>query len=265
MANDTDLHQSEIERPEAGFEVHGVHGTRASPPRFGRLALCVAAAGALAIGVFGTVAYGVWFNQDQQAYAEAIASARQALGMPAAAQGTSVIAATAGTSAAAAPAGTPAGAQAVQAVQADQAAPVRDGEDGNKQAVWSGQVARAPAATVLSASLADATPAATPAATPITPATIMPTSITPATPTPSPRPTRRAASYNDSAAPPSSAGHPAKDARPAQADRHASQANAKRQGGLFARMSLFFRRVSYQQHGSGRQQPGQQPDLYSHP
>jgi len=50
-----------------------------APVRFGRLALWVASASALAIGIMGTVAYGVWFNQDQHAYAEAMEHARQTL------------------------------------------------------------------------------------------------------------------------------------------------------------------------------------------
>jgi hypothetical protein len=45
----------------------------ASPPaRFGRLALWVASASALTVGVLATVAYGVWFDQDQRAYAKAM-------------------------------------------------------------------------------------------------------------------------------------------------------------------------------------------------
>lgn len=50
-----------------------------TPVRFGRLALWIASASALTIGVMGTVAYGVWFNQDQHAYAEAMEHARQTL------------------------------------------------------------------------------------------------------------------------------------------------------------------------------------------
>jgi hypothetical protein len=50
-----------------------------TPVRFGRLALWVASASALTIGVMGTVAYGVWFNQDQHVYAEAMEHARQTL------------------------------------------------------------------------------------------------------------------------------------------------------------------------------------------
>ncbi|GGD50845.1 hypothetical protein [Caballeronia grimmiae] len=51
------------------------------PRRFGRLALWMASATALGVGVLGTVAYSVWFNQDQRVYAEAMTSARQTLGV----------------------------------------------------------------------------------------------------------------------------------------------------------------------------------------
>ena len=52
----------------------------ASPPaRFGRLALWVASASALTVGVLATVAYGVWFDQDQRAYAKAMTVAQQTL------------------------------------------------------------------------------------------------------------------------------------------------------------------------------------------
>jgi hypothetical protein len=52
----------------------------ASPPaRFGRLALWAASASALSVGVAATVAYGVWFDQDQRAYAKAMTVAQQAL------------------------------------------------------------------------------------------------------------------------------------------------------------------------------------------
>ena len=47
-----------------------------SPPaRFGRLALWIASASALTVGVVATVAYGVWFDQDQRTYAKAMAAA----------------------------------------------------------------------------------------------------------------------------------------------------------------------------------------------
>jgi hypothetical protein len=244
MANHTDLPQAGLERQDAGFDEDSMSGTSASPPRFSRLALCVAAAGALAIGVFGTIAYGVWFNHDQQAYAEAIAGARQALGLPVAATRTAATTATAGesdlrASLAAAP-GTPAPTSITASADTPQTASTSDSEEGNEQAIWSGQVARPPAMWPASAPLAD---------TGVT--------DTPITPTIAPRPTQRTASYTGSTA------RPAKDARSAQQNqsRRASQANAKNQSGLFARMGMLFRHVNYPQHGSGRQQP----DLYSHP
>ena len=49
------------------------------PARFGPLVLWAMSASAFTVGVLGTVAYGVWVNHDQYAYAEAMASARQAL------------------------------------------------------------------------------------------------------------------------------------------------------------------------------------------
>lgn len=51
------------------------------PRRFGRLALWVVSASALAVGVAGTVAYRVWFDHEQNAYVEALSSARTTLGM----------------------------------------------------------------------------------------------------------------------------------------------------------------------------------------
>jgi len=53
----------------------------APPAQFGRLALWVASASALVVGVVGTAAYGVWFNDDQRVYVDAMANARQALGI----------------------------------------------------------------------------------------------------------------------------------------------------------------------------------------
>ena len=82
MYNDPDLPHVRADHDDAGLDLETAQATDMTP-RFGRLALCVAAASALAFGVVGTVAYGVWFNSDQQTYAEAIARARQALRMPA--------------------------------------------------------------------------------------------------------------------------------------------------------------------------------------
>ncbi|CAB3787747.1 hypothetical protein LMG28614_02562 [Paraburkholderia ultramafica] len=294
MANDTDLPQSEPDGPDPGsVEADGLYETNASPPRFGRLVLCVSAAGALAFGVVGTVAYGVWFNHDQQAYAEAMTGARQALGVPAAASGAAAASmaaksaastrppvpaaaprtaatttapapapapATTGTVVTAAPANAapaprvaaatsstppttaPISAQATSTPSTAQTALESDGEEGSKQAVWSGPVAQVPAASA-QATLADATPAAS------------------ATAAPSLRSSRRATNPADPAAQQSAAGRAGKDARLAPQERRASAANARHKNSLFARMGLFFRRVSYRQHDNGRQQQ----DIYSHP
>ena len=75
MLNDTEFSKSAVESPDTGFDSGAEPPAVAPPVRFGRLALCVATASALALGVVGTVAYGVWFNHDQQAYAEAMAHA----------------------------------------------------------------------------------------------------------------------------------------------------------------------------------------------
>ncbi|MEC5406340.1 hypothetical protein VOM14_12355 [Paraburkholderia sp. MPAMCS5] len=84
MFNDPELPHARNDWEDAGFDSSDMEEASAAPARFGRLAICVAAASALAFGVVGTVAYGVWFNSDQQTYAEAIARARQALRMPSA-------------------------------------------------------------------------------------------------------------------------------------------------------------------------------------
>jgi hypothetical protein len=53
----------------------------APPTRFGRPALWVAPASALAFGVVATVTYAVWSSHDQRAYVESKASTRQVLGI----------------------------------------------------------------------------------------------------------------------------------------------------------------------------------------
>ncbi|SMG56235.1 hypothetical protein [Paraburkholderia susongensis] len=324
-SDDTDLSQSAAEGPDSGFDADGPPATAAAPPRFGRLALCVAAAGALAFGVMGTVAYGVWFNHDQQTYTEAIAGARKALGGPGVSGASGVVvpvqaarshgqpAALAGTTTSAGPvqgrqggksvavtAAAPATSNATNATNtatqvvsarpptvaapgtapaaatlAAAATPVApsatleaQGEEGSKDAVWSGQVrqklagANPPAPVTPPARLADASPEISPNTLPDTPAA----SIAPAS---SPRSTQYVADSADStnstdSATQSAAGSPARDmrdARPVPPERRASSSNAKHRGNLFARVGAFFRRVSYRQHGSRRQQQ----DTYSHP
>jgi hypothetical protein len=78
MSKHTEL-PSDTDGPDIDFDLDVDPVPAASPVRFGRLALWVASASALAVGVMGTVAYGVWFNEDQHIYAEAMENARQTL------------------------------------------------------------------------------------------------------------------------------------------------------------------------------------------
>jgi hypothetical protein len=84
MSKHTDL-PSETDGTDTDFNPDADPAFARTPVRFGRLALWIASASALAIGIMGTVAYGVWFNQDQHAYAEAMEHARQTLWLAAAA------------------------------------------------------------------------------------------------------------------------------------------------------------------------------------
>lgn len=282
MANHSDFPYSKDGR-EAEFEDGDPSGADASPARFGHLALCTAAAAALACGVLGTVAYSVWFNRDQQAYAEAIATARQALrirGPEATGESRrqraprAVIAATGQAPAGAA---TDASARATAAAMTgapttlaqdgavatnpltttapiERGVAAQAGEEHGKQAVWSGEISRSPATTATA--LADTAPPDPAVAdnTRLAPAT-------PPTPAPSPRRNTRRTTSADSAQP-TSASRSAKEARIAQRERNGSAANATRhESSLLARMGQFFRRVSYRQHDRGRQQQ----DFYSHP
>lgn len=268
MFNDTDLPKSAVENPDAGFDAGAEPSAAAPPARFGRLALCVAAASALAFGVVGTVAYGIWFNHDQQAYAEAMAGARQALGTAASAPVGPVLAhsivppgpatfaaaprlATAGTAvdmqASTAATAVTTGVQPTAEIPATAPATVRtqavveaDGEEGGQQASWSGPVTRFSMPTGSQISVADATPAVA-------------ESSDPATHRPAPpfNPTGQQLA----------ASRQGRDTRLAQQDRRSSStANSRHKGSLFARMGAFFRRVSYRQHGTGSHQ-----DTYSHP
>ncbi|WP_144141996.1 hypothetical protein [Paraburkholderia sp. BCC1884] len=273
MFNDTDVPHSIAESPGSGFGTGFEAGLDdqapqavAAPPRFGRLALCVAAASALALGVVGTVAYGIWFNHDQQAYAEAMTGARQALGVAGASAAVTAVAAVATVPAKVA---VPVAVVAPQAVSPgftasspraaafSQSSPssrssailtaapatlTSSGEEGAKQAVWAGEVKRA-APDAASAgnppsSVADAAPAAPAGAT---------------LPAHSTRQQQLAANRQS------------KDWRSAQQERRASAANARHKGSLFARMSQFFRRVNYRQHDGGSGNGSQQQDVYSHP
>jgi hypothetical protein len=236
--------------------------------------------------VLGTVAYSVWFNRDQQAYAEAIATARQALRvrgpettgesrrqrppqavMAATGQAPAGAATDASERATAAamtqdgaittnPLTTTATTTAPTTAPNEPRVAAQAGEERGKQAVWSGEISRPPTTTVTA--LADTAPA-----DPALADNTRPAPATPPTPAPSPRHNIRRATSADSAAHPTSASRSAKEARIAQRERNnGSAANAARhESSLLARMGEFFRRVSYRQHDSRRQQQ----DFYSHP
>jgi hypothetical protein len=279
MLNDTHLPQSEVDGTAADSTNENPREASALAPRFSRLALCVTAVGALTLGVVGTVAYGVWFNHDQQAYAEAIANARQSLGMPVAADSlpvrqlvsTSAATSTVQTAAPEAALVSADGGTQEQSVQPDQA--VQAVQTNRDQAVWSGQIAQAPAAVMSPAGLA------TPANNPIDTQAIAPAaSAAPASTTPPPHSGRRASGSPGSG---SAQGAASRSARGGQQERRLAAENARQSGrpgapqyarrqtgrsSLFARIGSFFRRVNYRQQG-GANQPAQQQQqaIYSHP
>ncbi|MBB5446517.1 MULTISPECIES: hypothetical protein [unclassified Paraburkholderia] len=247
--DDTDLRHSATDSRSTGFDLDGPDESGVPPPRFGRLALCLAAAGALTFGVMGTVAYGVWFNQDQQTYADAIAGARQALGSSASA-GVPTVAVAHAPEEAAAPFAVPSARQPAAPDVALAAAGAHGGFEDTNPAAWSGQIRPSTPDPNLTATLAD-TPVDTSADMSANPPTA------PIVPTPPPGYTRHVANAANSTAKPA-AGHDAKETRLAQQERRAS---SQHKGGLFARIGQFFRRVSYRQHDNGRRQQ----DTYSHP
>ncbi|WCM24726.1 hypothetical protein NDK50_28475 [Paraburkholderia bryophila] len=257
MYHDTDLPNlpvSPLDEPAPAGKAYGRPAPAVAPPRFGRLAMGVATAGALALGVMGTVAYGVWFNHDQQAYAEAIAGARQALGASAPAAGGGAPG-TLTANAARANSATQNAANAAAAVPSARnpatVVPTAGGtsseaqaEQGGRLASWSGEVARPATSDPQLAGATDVAPGASPSSS-------------------SSAAGRRA---TVAAAPPTlqlTAARPARDPRSTDAraaspsERHAANTRPK---SLFARMGQFFHRVSYRQHGNASQQ-----DIYSHP
>ncbi|MCC8400365.1 hypothetical protein LJ655_00410 [Paraburkholderia sp. MMS20-SJTN17] len=271
--DDTDLRQSAADGRHSGFDRDGPVESGASPPRFGRLALCLAAAGALTFGVVGTVAYGVWFNEDQQTYTEAIAGAREALGSPASRGAPTVAVAHAPDQSVAQPvsqavsqsASQPAAQSVAQspapfATQptapevALEATSAFRGFNANNATVWFGPVLPRSPDPSLSPTLADTSADTPPDASIVPPAD---TPAAPIAPAPRPRSTKHGANTAASNARPAAA-HGAKDTRLAQQERRASP---KHKDNLFARIGQFFRRVSYRQHENGRQQQ----DPYSHP
>jgi len=246
MFNDTGLPKSALNDTDSGGQPDA-EALAAGPPRFGRLAMCVAAVSALATGVMGTVAYSVWFNQDQQAYAEAMAGAQRALGSTASA----TMAATADSANAAPPPATPVLAKSpapppaangtMKSAPASVSAPEleEDPEQGGPLASWSGQVTGHSAPTAQVAAVADATTAASASA-----GVSAPYAANPSNP-----PAQQLASAR-----------PGKDGHALPQERRAAYTNARHKDSLFARVGQFLRRVSYRQHGNASRQ-----DTYSHP
>jgi hypothetical protein len=197
----------------------------ASPPaRFGRLALWVASASALTVGVLATVAYGVWFDQDQRAYAKAMTVAQQTLSA-------GVVTMPKRQTLAA----------GVTIAPEQQTLPPVAATVPTQQTAWSGRVAlatppAAPPPTLADAAEADLTTLASSA---------QPESSDVAPP--------------DSFAPHSSTVQSATVSGSTKQARHRPAPRAKPNNGLFARMESFFHRVSYRQHGNGSQR-----DLYAH-
>ncbi|MGF6598098.1 hypothetical protein P3T23_002815 [Paraburkholderia sp. GAS448] len=160
--------------------------------RFGRVTLWAASASAIAVGVVGTGAYGVWFNHDQRGYVEAMASPQHAPEI---------------TAPATAPAPAP-----------------------TTQTALSAQVPVSPASAARATAVASVEPAP------------------PAAPVPS---TAKAAPAVYAAAPQQAS------ARPLQVNHHATQnrrpSTPQIKPNPFVRVSLFFQRLSYQQHGTASQ------------
>ncbi|TDN61469.1 hypothetical protein [Paraburkholderia sp. BL10I2N1] len=65
-------------RPGGDARIEAGYIPLAQRGRFGRVTLWAASASAIAVGVVGTGAYGVWFNHDQRGYVEAMASSQHA-------------------------------------------------------------------------------------------------------------------------------------------------------------------------------------------
>jgi hypothetical protein len=209
-----------------------------SPPaRFGRLARWVASASALTVGVVATVAYGVWFDQDQRAYAKAMAVAQQTLSA-----GVATV-------------------QRQQTLSANVAAvPEQQTLSAKLAAVPEQQTPAAPAPTMPTQQTAWSGRVA-PASPPLTP----PTSLADAAEADlsalasSAQPESTDVAPTDSFAPHSNTGQSGAASGSVKQARHRPAPPAKPNNGLFARMQSFFHRVRYRQHGNGSQR-----DLYAH-
>jgi len=286
MYNDPDLPPVRGDYDDAARESDAADVT-GTAPRFGRLALCVAAASALAFGVVGTVAYSVWFNSDQQTYAEAIARARQALRMPAPGNAATVLAKSSEVNGNA-PSGSPAMSTPPAAsvattpfVTSAIGAPARSPGSGAATAPVTGANAPADSIALLDLPAMPAQASASTADDNRKPSTWAGQIIRPqqeeveevladdgadlpstvAAARGAARPAMQAtAGPAEAPAPELASSRPAREAKYAPQERRASANGVRRKGNLFTKMGSFFRRISYRQHGSGSQQ-----DLYSHP
>jgi hypothetical protein len=293
MYNDPDLPPVRGDYDDAARESDAADVT-GTAPRFGRLALCVAAASALAFGVVGTVAYSVWFNSDQQTYAEAIARARQALRMPAPGNAATVLAKSSdvngnapssppamSTPSAASVATTPfvtsaIGSPARSPGAAPSTAPVTAPATGANTPADSIALLDLPAIPAQAAQASASTAGENRKPSTWTGQIIRPQQdeveevladdgadapSTLAAARGATRPAMQAtAGPAEVPAPQLASSRPAREAKYAPQERRASSNSARRKGNLFTKMGSFFRRISYRQHGSGSQQ-----DLYSHP
>jgi hypothetical protein len=260
-----------------GLDDEAEPGFAPPPARFGRLALWIASTSALTVGVLATVAYGVWFDQDQRAYAKAMAAAQQTLS-----SGVGVVSTqqtlSAGTASVPAQQALSVGAAVVpeqqtlstgaavvpvqQALSTGEAiVPVQQALSTSAAAVpeqltlsaseaavprqqtaWSGHVAPAPPPSAPPTATADAAAAADLS-----------------TPTPPAQSDSTDPAQSESFAPHSSIGQPVMASHGVKQDRHRPGPRPKPNNGLFTRMHSLFHRVSYRQHGNGSQR-----DLYAH-
>jgi hypothetical protein len=235
-------------------------GPARMPLRFGRLALWMASATALGIGVLGTVAYGMWFNHDQRVYAEAMASARRTLGIDQPAMAaqtqssgivetpvtTTVLAPTGPYAANDAPAPMDTGTLADNpppADAADEPATLADTSGSADPSDGSGTVGAAAFATAAAASAQAQT------------GQIDDTSAPPVQSAALQRRGNGASAQQTVA----NRGNPSAQARKRQV-RDVREARAKPEGGFFARVGAFFHRVSYRNNV-----PTRQREEYSRP
>jgi hypothetical protein len=296
MAKHTGLPESGAENPDLEFDLD-VDAVETAPPRFGRLAMWAVSATALACGVAGTVAYDVWFNQDQRAYADAMVGARQALSKSAApavdiatltggtngTSGTSeLVNAPEGALVAASPAVTtyvPPSTQATEpanvastSTPAEVAGTPETGLDTAPQparnpAAWTGRVATGATPSSDIPALAANAGTASASAMPSASSALAADADFNADPTDFRQSDPLIAADTAAQAPAAAPAHLTRTspaiakcaAFPPERHHHAQRAKPTPPPSLFARMGAFFHRASYRQHGNPSQR-----DLYDH-